>query len=145
MACAVIQIVDFGSKLVGTSLSVYRSANGAPEDIVEIEALVSHAEQLSKKLASSRRTQILNSGAQDEAKLRELASRSEILANKIVTILSRIRGESHKTWSAVRTAVLLKWSEGEIKKLQARLDAVKSEILLQLICMMRWVLASVKV
>jgi hypothetical protein len=137
VACAVIQFVEFGSKLVGTGLEVYKSTNGAPEEVVEIEALAAHAEQLSKKLAFSMQTPVLDTGAQGEAKLRELASRSEKLANEIVTILSRIRGQPNKTWPAVRTAVQLKWNEGKIKNLQARLDAVKSEILLQLLCMMR--------
>jgi UDP-glucose 4-epimerase len=137
VACAVIQFVDFGSKVVGTGLEVYKSADGAPEDVIEVEALASHAEQLSKKLASSRQIQILNTGARDEANLRELANRSEKLANEIVTILARIRGQPHHTWSAVRTAVQLKWNESKIKNLQARLDAVKSEIWLQLLCMMR--------
>jgi hypothetical protein len=137
VACAVVQFVEFGSKLVGTGLKVYKSTDGAPEEVVEIGALAAHAEQLSKKLASSRQTHLLNTGAQDEAKLRELASRSEKLANEIVAILSKIRGEPHKTWSAVRTSVQLKWNEGNIKILQARLDAVKSEISLQLLCMMR--------
>jgi hypothetical protein len=137
VACAVVQFVDFGTKLVGTGLEVYKSTEGAPEEAVEIEALAAHAEQLSKKLASSRQTQILGTGAQDEAKLRELASRSEKLAIEIKTILSKIRGEPHKTWSAVRSSVQLKWNEGKIRNLQARLDAVKSEILLQLLCMMR--------
>jgi hypothetical protein len=137
VACAVIQFVEFGSKLVGTGLEVYKSTDGAPEEVIEMEALAAHAEQLSKDLASSRQTSILDTGTQDEAKLRELASRSEKLANEIVTILSKIRGQPHKTWSAVRTSVQLKWNEGKIKDLQARLDAVKSEILLQLLCMMR--------
>jgi hypothetical protein len=136
-ACAVIQFVEFGSKLVGTGLEVYKSTSGAPEEVVEIEALAAHAEQLSQKLSSSGKTQILGTGAQDEAKLRELASRSEKLATEIVTILSTVRGQPHKTWSAVRTAVQLKWNEGRIKNLQARLDSVKSEIGLQLLCMMR--------
>jgi len=137
VACAVVQFVAFGSRLVGTGIEVYRSTDGAPEEVVEIESLAAHAEQLSRKLASSRRTQILDTGARDEVKLRELSSRSEALANEIVVILSNIRGEPHKTWSAVRTAVQLKWNEGKIKSLQGRLDAVKSEILLQLLCMMR--------
>jgi len=137
VACAVIQLVEFGSKLVGTGLEVYKSTDGAPEEVVEIEALAAHAEQLSKKLASSNKTHILDTGAQDEAKLRELASRSKKLANEIVAILLKIRGEPHKTWSAVRTSVQLKWNWDKIKNLQARLDAVKSEISLQLLCMMR--------
>ena len=137
IACAVIQFVEFGSKLVGTGLEVYKSTEGAPEEAVEIEALAAHAEQLSKQLASSGRTRILDTGAQDEAKLHELANRSEKLANEIVEILSKIRGAPQKTWSAIRTSVQLKWNESKIKNLQARLDAVKSEIFLQLLCMMR--------
>jgi hypothetical protein len=137
VACAVIQFVEFGSKLVGTGLEVYKSTDGAPEEVIEIEALAAHAEQLSQKLASSRQTLVLDTGAHGEIKLRELASRSEKLANEIVAILSRLSGQPNKTWSAVRTAVQLKWNEGKIKNLQARLDAVKSEILLQLLCMMR--------
>jgi hypothetical protein len=137
VACAVIQFVDFGLKLVGTGLAVYKSTDGAPEEVVQTEALAAHAEQLSKRLASSRQALILDTGAQDEAKLREMASRSEKLANEIVAILSKIRGEPHKTWSAVRTSMLLKLNEGNVKNLQTRLDAVKSEILLQLLCMMR--------
>jgi len=140
VACAVIQFVDFGSKLIGTGLEVYKSPNGAPEEAIEIETLATHAEQLSKRLASSSQTRIVNTGALDEAKLRELASRSEKLANEIVTILSKIRGEPHRTWPAVRTALQLKWNESKIKNLQTRLDAVKSEIWLQLLCMMRCVL-----
>ena len=137
VACAVIQFVEFGSKLVGTSLEVYQSVDGAPEDIIEIKALAAHAEQLSKKISLSSQTGISSTGAQDEAKLRELATRSEKLGHEIVSILSKIRGEPHKTWSAVRTSVQLKWNEGKIKNLQIRLDAVKSEILLQVLCMMK--------
>ena len=46
VACAVIQFVDFGSKLIGTGLEVYKSPNGAPEEAIEIETLATHAEQL---------------------------------------------------------------------------------------------------
>jgi hypothetical protein len=139
VACAVVQFVDFGSKLIGTGLEAYKSADGTPEDVVEIEVLAAHAEHLSKRLGSSSRTLVTSTGAQDEAKLRELASRSETLANEIVTTLSKIRGQPHHTWPAVRTAVHLKWKESKIKNLQTRLDAVKSEIWLQLLCMMRYV------
>jgi len=142
VACAVIQFVDFGSKLVGTGLEVYKSRDGAPEEFVEIEALAAHAEQLSTRLASSNRNG-MDLCARDEGKLRELAARSEELAHEIVTILFRLRGQPHHTWSAVRTAVKLKWNESRVKSLQARLDAVKSEIWLQLLCMMRCVLDAV--
>lgn len=60
VACAVIQFVDFGSKLIGTGLEVYKSPNGAPEEAIEIETLATHAEQLSKRLASSSQTRIVN-------------------------------------------------------------------------------------
>jgi hypothetical protein len=140
VACAVVQLVDFGSKIVGTGLKAYKSVDGAPEDIVEIEALAVHAEQLSKRLASSKKTRKLNAGIKDEDNLRELASRSERLANEIVGILSRLRGQQHCTWSAVQTAVKLKWNESKIMDLRARLDAIKSEIGLQLLCMIRCVL-----
>lgn len=143
VACAVIQFVDFGSKLVGTSIEVYRSADGTPEDIVEIEALADHAEQLSRKLSLSNQTRMLSTSAQDEAGLRQLASRSEKLANEIVVILSKIKGQPYQAWSAVRVAIKLKWTEGKVKNLQTRLDAVKSEIWLQMLCMVRCVLAIV--
>jgi hypothetical protein len=61
VACAVIEFVDFGSKLVGTSREVYKY--GAPEDIVEVEALAAHAEQLSKKLSLSSQTWTSSTGA----------------------------------------------------------------------------------
>ena len=81
VACAVVQLVDFGSKIVGTGLKAYKSVDGAPEDIVEIKALAVHAEQLSKRLASSKKTRKLNAGIKDEDNLRELASRGEPLAS----------------------------------------------------------------
>jgi hypothetical protein len=143
VACAVVQFVDFGSRLFGTGIEVYKSKDGVPEEVVEIETLAAHAEQLSKKLASSNQTRILSTSAQDEVKLGQLASRSEKLANEIVTLLSDIRGQPRQTWSAVRVALELKWTESKVKNLQVRLDAVKSEIWLQLLCMMRCVLLSV--
>jgi hypothetical protein len=142
LTCAVLQVVDFGTKLVGTSLEVYKSTEGAPGEILEIEALASHAGGLSAKLTSLRTTGSASMGRnqgrdQEEDELRKLAIRSGSLADEIVVLLSGLKGQPHSSWKAARTALLLKWNEGKIKSLQERLDAVKSEIWLHILCMMR--------
>lgn len=138
IAASVVQFLDFGAKLVGTGLETYRTVEGATKDNLETEYLVGYAKDLSAGLASAQKLNRSKSLSHDEEKLLELARRSHVLADELVSLLVSLRSHgNHGSWAAVQQAVRVKWSESKIASLRTRLDAVKTEMSLQLLCMMR--------
>ena len=138
VAAAVVQFLDFGAKLVGTGLEVYRSAEGTTEENLETESLVEHTRELAVRLQSAERLKAGKSLKHDEAKLLDLAQKSHGLANELLGLLTALRSHSNQTtWDAVRQTIRIKSGESRIATLKTRIDAVKSELSLQLLCMIR--------
>lgn len=138
IAAAVVQFLDFGAKLVGTSLEVYRSAEGATEQNLETEYLVEHTRDLTARLKSAQQWRGSKDLKHDDAKLLDLAQKSHSLASDLAGLVISLRSHNHHTsWDAIKQTIRIKYSEHTITSLKARLDAVKCELSLQLLCMIR--------
>lgn len=138
IAASLVQFLDFGAKLVGTGLEVYRSVEGSTEENLETEYLVNHTRDLAARLKSAQRLSGGKALSHDEAKLLDLARKSHVLANELTGLLLSLRSHAHhSSWDAIRQTIRIKNSEHSIVSLKTRLDAVKSELSLQLLCMMR--------
>lgn len=137
VAASVLQFVDFGAKLVGAGLEIYKSKEGATEQNLELEYLTKHTDAVVDKLNIAR----ISSGrlGPSDASLQGLAERCRVLSTELVDLLATLKGaQSQRTWVAIRQALKVKWNEGRIEALRKRLDVIKSEISLQLLVMLRY-------
>ncbi|EGP87705.1 uncharacterized protein MYCGRDRAFT_71829 [Zymoseptoria tritici IPO323] len=135
VAASVLQFVDFGAKLVGAGLEIYKSKEGATEQNLELEYLTKHTDAVVDKLNIAR----ISSGrlGPSDASLQGLAERCRVLSTELVDLLATLKGaQSQRTWVAIRQALKVKWNEGRIEALRKRLDVIKSEISLQLLVML---------
>lgn len=139
IAASVVQFLDFGAKIIGTSIEIYRSVDGATQESLETEYLVQHARDLNAGLVASQSVNKSRLSNQDELKLLELAARSQAVAQELLDLLVSLRNNGgHRTLAAVKQVIRTKWNEAKIQSLIERLDAIRNETSLQLLCMMRY-------
>lgn len=140
LASAIVQFVDYGSKLIGSGLEIYRSASGVTEEHLHSETVTLHLKDLSGKISDKKVT--FSSGlstvahAHDDGNLCVLAARTVDIAKELLECLDGLKisqDVKFRSWSALRQAVRSLWSASKIDDLQSRLDGLRGEIALQLL------------
>ncbi|RFU29568.1 hypothetical protein B7463_g6785, partial [Scytalidium lignicola] len=125
LASAIVQFVDFSTKLVNTTSDIYRSASGTTAENQSIDFVVNEMRTFSLRLEP------LSTGQQtdDEKALCRLAGECRVLSDLILSLLGKIKPKDPKSkhqiaWlkalakSAEREAVRLEVLEAHIKELR---------------------------
>ncbi|KAF8851727.1 hypothetical protein BDZ45DRAFT_808104 [Acephala macrosclerotiorum] len=99
LASTIIQLVDFGSKLLSKSVQLYKATNGT---------LKAHEEDAFEKLC-------------DEA-----AAVAEEFLSRLKEL--KVRDGKHRGWEFFKAAVRAAWSQDEIYSLQKRLSTLKESL-----------------
>lgn len=143
LASAVVQFVDFGSKLLVRGVQLYRSPEGAPLDNIELGSIAEDLRRISAGLRTSRSTEHL---VEDEIALWDLSNSCQGLADKILATLEDLVARNPRTkWNSVRQAFRSMWKEKEIRALEKRLDNYRSQLTIRLLATLRYAGPSCKV
>ena len=129
LASAIIQFIDFSSKLVGGAREIYASAAGATEENQSLDVVTSEMRQLASRLVP-----LKNDGqTEDERALSRLATECKIVSDQLEGLLGKLRSSEPKSKArSVWISLKSKLYEREKMELQKRLENCRSQLELQL-------------
>ena len=145
---AIIQFVEFGTKVISGSHQIYCSGKGALQEHLEIENITKEVNRLNAKILSSRTDPPIlhpNTLSQDDASLRELAESCKLVADELLDMLQQLKTRSSsdrsRKWSSFRMAVASQtpWNKDKVPSLEKRLHRVQEQIIRRLMFMMWYV------
>jgi hypothetical protein len=130
VATSVIQIVDFGSKLVSRAGEIYRSAEGFSVSRSALKATTTDLKVLLVRLQDSLPLVTTNIPlTAEEVSLQALAKGCGEVARELLTRLEKLKkSDKAGKWGSIRLALLSVWSEKEIQEVSARLELYQREL-----------------
>ncbi|KAL6714318.1 hypothetical protein ACLMJK_007741 [Lecanora helva] len=127
LASAIVQITDFGCKLVSQSQEIYKSANGALKDNVTIEEIVKDISDLYDGLR--RNDSAFQRSSADDLALGNLADKCTEVAGELLDLLTSLKappGASH--WKTFRIAIRNALKQSKVRDMEARLIKIQRQI-----------------
>ncbi|KAL4910870.1 hypothetical protein BDW74DRAFT_172330 [Aspergillus multicolor] len=135
IATAVIQIVEFATKLVSKSKELYTSESGVLADHAEKAAISSRLNSLSKGLLLSVNgipTSQKLSPAQEG--LRQVAEETQVLAEDFLATLDRLKVDPTKRkWTSFRQALKSVWTKEQLEGRMVILDRLGRVVVIHLL------------
>lgn len=135
LAAAIIQFVDFGSKILVTGYETYRSTAGATQEQVDLQQLTHSLYKFQDQLGTPSRQP-----TPDQRILEEQARKCSVLAGDLLQLLDDLKVKEQgllRTWDSFRQACRSVRKKGEIKRLEGRLDSISRQINSRLLYMIR--------
>ena len=139
VASAIVQFVDFTSKLLTEGYGAYQSVVGASKEDIDVQALATDLETICASLASSPPvgSTILS---KEELALQNLARKCQGIAKELVGVLEDLKVKTHgllRGWDTVRSTVRRAMDRRKIEKLQKTLDSIKTQVNTHLLAAIR--------
>jgi hypothetical protein len=136
-AAAILQFVDFGSKLLVTGYDVYKSRTGATTQTIQVQKVCEELEALSVHLSQPPATNTPLSNR--EQALWRLADQAHDLAWHLNLLLNdlKMRKTSFRSWGALRQSWRLLRQHDKIEEMKAQLIGIKSLLDTNLLVLLR--------
>ena len=141
VAAAILQFVDFGSKMLVTGYDVYNSTAGATSQTIHTESLCTELKSISAQLSQ---TPSGNNALNDrEQSLWRLADRAHDLAWHLGLLLDslKLRRPSFRSWGALRQSWRILNQKDKIAAMVRQLEEIKSLMDTNLLVLLRCVYA----
>jgi len=127
IASSIVQLITFTSSLVTKSHEIYKSADGALVESLELETITKSLQELSSELllpVSGR-----GASTKTERKLQELCNSCCDVSSQLVEVIQSLKAQStHKRWNSFRQALSSVWKEDKIQELSTRLERYRRQI-----------------
>lgn len=131
VASSIVQLIDFGGKLVDKGLRIYNSADGSLVEHVNKEAAIQHLVYLTTKLQDSAPT-ILSDDTTSQVEnhaLHALCAKCRIVGEELLDCLRAVRVDGkNRKWKSFRQALRSVSTEETITSIETRLAALKDEL-----------------
>ncbi|KAF3928117.1 hypothetical protein AA313_de0203723 [Arthrobotrys entomopaga] len=138
IAAAVVQFVDFSTKLISKGKEIYKSADGVTITHAEQSALSSRLAQLTRALAESINPfTTRNAPTPAEAALREVTLECMQFAedfNDAINQLQVIGG--NRVWKSFRQALKSVWNKDKIEQQLVKQDRLRQQVIIHLLVYM---------
>jgi plasmid maintenance system antidote protein VapI len=127
IAGAVVQFLDFGTKLISESWKIYK--DGELEVHVQAAVAARDLRSYNAKLRQSLRAQgVTSCSTQDEAALEELCRDCSALADEFILRLEKLKVEKGHVWKSLSQAISSIWKKQELAEIQQRLSGYMNAI-----------------
>lgn len=125
----ILQFIEFATKLVKDSKEIYRSANGAPQENIDLELITLDLKKLTDPLEyphdSSKET------LQDDNGLVELAAACHRTSDELLNMIQALKlpeGTRHLRLKSIRIALRRSLEREQVNELQPRLDSFRNSL-----------------
>lgn len=139
VAAIVIQVIDFGSKLISKTVEISRSSSGLLIGNSDLEKITEDLKQVSEKLQKSLKSE--SSGRSltaDELAERKLGEECQAVASELLGVLQRLNRDGKQSrWRSFRQALMSVLQETRIADLEKRLDRFRQELILRMLASLR--------
>jgi hypothetical protein len=135
LAAAILQFVDFGSKIIVSGYETYRSTHGATEENVDLDYLTQKPYRFQDRLSTSS-----NQLAHNDQELQKLAQKCSYIAGDLLVLLDSLKVKDQglvRNWEALRQSCRLLCKEDEILKKEQLLDSITAQVNSRLLYMIR--------
>lgn len=135
LAAAILQFVDFGSKIIVSGYEIYRSADGTTEENTDIEYLTQRIYAFQDRFTPSP-----NPLTRNPQKLQDLAQECSYIAGDLLVLLDKLKVKEKglsRTWEALQQSCRLAWKKGEIARKEKLLSNVSNQVNAWLLDMIR--------
>jgi hypothetical protein len=139
VANAVVQFVDFGTKLISKGKEIYRSADGVLADHAEHAAISSRLADLTRALSAS-----LESSARGkrlspaEKALQEVTSECLQIADDFAMAIDKLKVTGdRRRWKSFRQAMKSVWKKEGIERQLVKLDRLRQVVIIHLLVVVK--------
>ena len=139
LASAIIQLVDFSSKLVNKSTEIYRSS--ALQENVELEKVAEDLKRLNANLLPKSPPSGFHAKpvSEDERALTQLAAQSKAISDELIAILQDLKVRCpHQKWQSFRQALKCVRKKNKVHALETNLKNLQENINGHLLKIMRY-------
>ncbi|KAH6683967.1 hypothetical protein B0J14DRAFT_458323, partial [Halenospora varia] len=120
LAGNVVQFVDFGSKLLSSSVQLYKSTTGTLKVNDELELVAAEIKALTSKLSSEEDL---------GANFQKICNETVDIANNILMRLDKLKiGGKNRVWKSLWQAINVAWTAEELANLVDRLERLKRTV-----------------
>jgi hypothetical protein len=131
LSAAILQFVDFGSKIIVTSYRTYRSIDGTTQENLDLVELTTALHEFQTQLATPRSVSREHDAGQRA--LEDLAIKCRDVAAELLQLLDDLKVKVKEkglryTWESLRAGCRTEWKKGKI----ARYEKLLREIAVQL-------------
>ncbi|OCL11351.1 hypothetical protein AOQ84DRAFT_229496 [Glonium stellatum] len=141
VAAAVVQFVDFSSKIISKGYRICRSCNGDICELKENKEGINISENLadlSKRLSESLDPQKLGREPTVTKDIHGLSRDCNGIAKEMFSALVKLKNESkHKKWNSFQEALSTMWSEKQIQALQKRFETFRQQLIVNILISLR--------
>ncbi|KAF2786878.1 hypothetical protein K505DRAFT_258941 [Melanomma pulvis-pyrius CBS 109.77] len=124
LAANIIQFVEFSARLLSEASEVYHSTTGLSKDQVELQDVAESLKNMTESLLE----------------INKIALSAKVVAEDLITAVQRLKVTegSKKRWRSFRQALSTLWNKDKIENLQKRLDALRSQLSVQILAHVRY-------
>jgi N-terminal domain on NACHT_NTPase and P-loop NTPases len=144
LASAIVQFVDFGTKLISESREIYQSTRGLTKENNELENITADLSQLTSNLYPyTLAKKVDKTPSPEELALHDIAKTCKEVADELLAVLEdlKVKGE-HEKWESFKQAFRTVVRREKIEGLKSRLEGVQRQLQLRLIALLKYVNAS---
>ncbi|KAF2869034.1 hypothetical protein BDV95DRAFT_609281 [Massariosphaeria phaeospora] len=134
LAGNIVQFVAFCGTLLSKTQELYKSADGALVEYLELEAITTHLDRLTVGMMRAGP----QARSEPERQLEDLCRQCRTTAQELLQAVNKLKvdGKSKK-WKSFRQALNTIWSSDRIHSISSRLDALRGQIDTTLIVLLR--------
>jgi hypothetical protein len=139
LASNIVQFIDFGSNVLAAGYRLHKNRSGGSDNIPEIKYVTSAIQRLVKGFTECLPDDsAIGELSRTEVELRKLANQCSVLAEELLSAVSKIEVQGRlKKWNSFRAALKSVLAEEKIAKIQGRLDKFRQGLILHIIACFR--------
>ena len=142
LSAAILQFVDFGSKIIVTTYKVYQSTNGATQENLELAELTTTLHDFQTRLAAPRTPSKGNDI--DQKALEELAAKCRNIAADLLKLLNGLKVQVtdkglRRTLNSLRQGYRSSLKKGQVARYEKLLGDITVRVNSHLLAMTRYV------
>ena len=133
VVAAIVQFVEFSSKLISKSHELHKSIDGASLGHVELDTIAKDLQELNGRLSSTAKSR----GGEDT--LARLSEQCSGVAGELIATLGKLKvgGHSNRRWKSFRQALKCLLYKSEVDDITARLQHLREQVNLHVLVSMR--------
>jgi len=140
LSAAILQFVDFGSKIIVTTYKTYRSIDGTTQENVELAELTTTLKDFQTRLAAPKTPSTGHNA--DQKALEELAAKCRDIAADLLKLLDDLKVKVkekglRRTWESLRQGYRSVWNKGKVEEYEKLLRDVVAQVNAHLLSLIR--------
>ena len=129
LASSILQCLQFVGSLISQSREIYKSVDGATEEVISFRDMARNLAAINQDLISRPSQSDETRLSKAEKRLRQLCEESKSINEEVLATLEHLQLKGSRTgWDSFKRALNSAWKKSEVDALQKRLDGIRKEL-----------------